>query len=58
MDFRIQKRKGSSNIIEMITFTEEGKEKWIPCIAPLLRKKDGDVLCEQILNFLNEQDAR
>lgn len=58
MSFRIQKRKGSSDIIEMKTTTEEGKEKWIPCVAPLLRKSEGDILCKLILNYLNEEDSR
>ena len=55
MDFRIQKRKRASNIIEM-RVVNEGKEKWIPYIAPLCNKQDGDVVANLLLGFLNEQN--
>lgn len=53
MDFRIQKRKGASNIVEKRIVTEEGKEKWIPYIAPLCRKEEGDIIAELILKYFN-----
>ena len=52
MDYRIQQRRGSSNIIEKKIVTE-GKEKWIPYIAPLCRKEEGDVVAELILKYFN-----
>ena len=51
MDFRIQERKYSSNIIE-IRVVNEGRERWIPYVAPLCKKKDGDVVADQILKYL------
>jgi hypothetical protein len=47
MKFRIQERKYSSNIIEK----QVGKS-WTPYLAPLVTKKEGDIIVEQWLrNF-------
>ena len=48
--YRIQKREYSSNIIEK-GVEEDNKIKWYPYIAPLCNKKEGDVVCEQIMKF-------
>ena len=50
--YRIQKRKGSSNIIEVCLDPSEKKPKWVPAIAPLLTKEKGDKLANLILTFL------
>lgn len=49
LNFRIQKRKFSSDIIE---YTEDGKI-WKPYIAPLSSKKQGDLVTHKLFNFLN-----
>ncbi len=51
--FRIQKRKFSSNIIERGE-ESEGKTIWMPHIAPLCRKEEGDIVCDNLLKFLTE----
>ncbi|MDC7248565.1 MAG: hypothetical protein PQJ49_01440 [Sphaerochaetaceae bacterium] len=56
MNYRLQERKFSSNIIEKRIVTEEGKERWIPFVAPLVKKTDGDVVCNEILEFLNNKE--
>lgn len=55
-NYRIQTRKGSSNIIEKRFVTVEGKEKWIPFIAPLCRKEEGDEVAELLLEFVNNNN--
>jgi hypothetical protein len=49
-NFRIQKRLGSSNIIEKFV---DGKT-WTPWVAPLCNKKEGDILTEELIKFLNK----
>ena len=39
-DLRIQKRKYSSNIVEK-NIGDDEKPKWIPYIAPLIKKEEG-----------------
>ena len=56
MNYRIQKREFSSNIIEKRTVTEKGKEKWIPFIAPLCRKDEGDELTKILIDFANSNN--
>ena len=46
--YRIKERLYSSNIIERGTYTEDGKIKWDPFIAPLVKKEEGDLVCETI----------
>ena len=50
--YRIQKRKYSSNVIEKLII-ENGKEKWKVHLCPTERKSVGDVVCEELLEFLN-----
>ena len=50
--FRIKQRLYSSNIIEVGTIVDD-KIKWEPYIAPLIRKQDGDKLCEEIFNHIS-----
>jgi hypothetical protein len=51
-DYRIQYRKGSSNIIEKKVLGENGKYKYIPFIAPLIRKEEGDIIVQQLIDLL------
>lgn len=51
--YRIQKREFSSNIIEKKV---QGKDKWIPFLAPLIRKVEGDKVVEKILKQLNNEN--
>lgn len=53
MKYRIQKRETSSNIIER----KVGDGKWIPFLAPLCSKEEGDDLVEMLLDDL-ESDGR
>jgi|TARA_R110000782_G_scaffold67179_1_gene135824 hypothetical protein len=53
MEFRLQLRKFSTNIIEKKIVNEEGKESWTPYLSPLVTKTEGDELCDKILLFLN-----
>ena len=53
MEYRIQRRKGSSDIIEICSNPREKGHKWVPFIAPLITKKEGDRLAEELLVFLN-----
>jgi hypothetical protein len=52
MNFRIQERKASSNIIEQRIITEK-KERWRPYLAPLIAKEEGDKLITALLITLN-----
>lgn len=45
--FRIQERKHSSNIIEKLV---DGR--WIPYIAPLVKKEDGDKITAEMFSYL------
>ena len=47
MQYRIQKRKHSSNILERST---DGKH-WEAFIAPLVKKDEGDILVEGLLKL-------
>lgn len=49
MDYRIQYRKYSSNIIE-----KKVDDKWIPFIAPLVKKTEGDLICNTLLEELKK----
>jgi len=56
MKFRIQERKFASNVIEASNKKENGKDKWFVYLMPALMKKEGDILCEKLLTFLNKKD--
>ena len=45
--YRIQKRKWSSNIIEI----KIGKT-WTVYLCPTIKKKDGDALCDKLIKLL------
>jgi hypothetical protein len=49
MNYRIQERKYSSNIIEK----KVGKDKWTPYLAPLVKKEEGDELVLKLIEVLN-----
>lgn len=49
--YRIQQRLYTSNIIEKNIGTSENP-KWIPFVAPLCKKEQGDSLCEFIFNSI------
>lgn len=49
--YRIQQRTYSSNIIEKGEI-ESDKVKWEPYIAPLVKKQEGDKLCEELIKHL------
>ena len=48
--YRIQKRTYSSNIIE-----KKVNNSWQPWIAPLCKKEEGDIICEQIIDNLKQE---
>jgi hypothetical protein len=52
-NYRLQHRLGASNIIEKKVIGDNGKEKWIPFVAPLGPKESGDKTAEKLLNFFN-----
>ena len=52
MQFRIQKRKWSSNIIEIGIEGDNDKIIWTPYLAPLVRKAEGDILCLKLMVLL------
>ena len=57
MEYRIQKRSMSSNIIEKRIIGENGKESWVPFLAPLgplCGRFEGDIVADKILKFLNK----
>lgn len=53
MEFRIQKRKFSSNVIE----SSKDGEKWTVYLIPSIKKIEGDPLCMLLLNLLNVTEA-
>ena len=52
MIYRIQVRKHSSNIIEA---SDNNGKTWFPYLAPLIGKKEGDKLVDNLLKFLNHE---
>lgn len=48
--YRIQQRKYSSNIIE-----KNINDNWVPYIAPVCNKKHGDIICNNMINLLNNK---
>ena len=52
--FQIQKRKYSSNVIERVEDVN-GKKKSIVAVCPTLPKKEGDILCKELVKFLNKK---
>lgn len=54
MYYRIKKRLFSSNIVER-GILKDDTIVWTPFIAPLVHKREGDVICDKLLkNLLNE----
>ncbi len=58
ISYRIQKRKYSSNIIEIGVLDENNKIKWTPYIAPLISKVEGDIVAERILELLTKTENK
>ena len=54
--WRIQERKYSSNIIEGGNYNKSGKIVWIPIIAPLSKKEEGDKFCLDIFDIITEKE--
>jgi len=46
-EYRIQKRKWSSNIIEILI-----AKTWSVYLCPTIKKKDGDALSEKLMKIL------
>lgn len=55
MLLRIKERLYSSNIIERGIKLPDGKVKWEPFIAPLCKKEEGDVICNDLYIKLLEK---
>lgn len=53
--YRIQHRNYSANIIEG-GYVKDGKMIWEPLVAPLVSKKEGDVLTEELLEYLTDKN--
>lgn len=49
--FRIQEREYSSNIVERGILLDN-KIKWTPYLAPLVRKEEGDKLCDNLMRVI------
>ena len=50
--FRLQKRKYSSNVIEGGNYNKDEKIAWVPIIAPLTKKEEGDRFCLDLMDIL------
>ena len=48
-EYRIQKRKYSSNVLERRLKTDNNKASWEVFVCPTVNKKEGDVVCNELL---------
>ena len=55
--YRIQERKYSSNIIERGYYISD-KLKHEPFICPVINKKEGDIICNNLLEILKNDNRK
>jgi hypothetical protein len=61
--FRIQKRMYAPNILEVETSGLDPKDKnykggkWKPYLAPLVGKKEGDIVIQSLFNLIKTWDS-
>ena len=53
--FRLQKRKYSSDIIEGGNYNKKDELVWVPILAPLVNKKEGDKFALELKDVLIEK---
>lgn len=55
MEYRIQKRRFSSNIIEVGEKNESGKMTWTPFLGCFINKKKADPIVDRVLKMLQDE---